>query len=46
MMLFSAAHMQTYGNIVCILGLTDGRQLVEQELLPVIAKYQPQWDKI
>jgi hypothetical protein len=44
-MLFSAAHMQTYRNIVCVLGPTDAQHLVEQELFPVIAKYQPQWDK-
>lgn len=45
MLRFSAAHMQTYRNIVCVLGSSGAQQLVDQELRPVIAKYQPQWDK-
>ncbi|MES2070061.1 MAG: hypothetical protein V4488_06915 [Pseudomonadota bacterium] len=45
MVRFGAVRMQTYRNVVCIVGSSDAKQLVEQELLPAIAKYQPQWDK-
>jgi hypothetical protein len=40
-----AARMQTYRNITCVLGAAPGRQLVEQEMAPITAKYQPQWDR-
>jgi len=40
-----AARTQTFRNITCVLGANPGRQVVEQELAPVAAKYQPQWDR-
>jgi hypothetical protein len=45
MLRFGASRMQTFQNIVCVLGGNDGKQLVEQELSSVVAKYQPQWDR-
>lgn len=42
MMRFGGSQTQTYRNIVCILGTIDAKQLMEQELVPVNTKYQPQ----